>query len=230
MRILVVDDESEIRRILRLVLENGGYDVVDACDGSSAVDHLKIDKSIDLCIMDVMMPGISGIEATAMIRRFSSVPVLFLTAKSLDSDKASAYANGGDDYLVKPFSSGELLMKVDALTRRYNSYGNKEEDFVDGIRLASGVVINVEGRKVAKNGVNIDMRDKEFDVLSYLVKNRGRVIGPSELYEAVWGEISLPSSGNNVTVHILNLRRKLEDNPSSPKLIRTVWGKGYQID
>ena len=230
MRILVVDDESEIRRILRLVLENGGYDVVDACDGSSAVDHLKIDKSIDLCIMDVMMPGISGIEATAMIRRFSSVPVLFLTAKSLDSDKASAYANGGDDYLVKPFSSGELLMKVDALTRRYNSYGSKEEDFVDGIRLASGVVINVEGRKVAKNGVNIDMRDKEFDVLSYLVKNRGRVIGPSELYEAVWGEISLPSSSNNVTVHILNLRRKLEDNPSSPKLIRTVWGKGYQID
>ena len=98
MRILVVDDESEIRRILRLVLENGGYDVVDACDGSSAVDHLKIDKSIDLCIMDVMMPGISGIEATAMIRRFSSVPVLFLTAKSLDSDKASAYANGGDPF------------------------------------------------------------------------------------------------------------------------------------
>ena len=101
---------------------------------------------------------------------------------------------------------------------------------VEGIRLGNGVIINEEKRQVTKNGKEIELRDKEFDVLSYLVNNRGRVVGASELYEAVWGEISLPSSNNNVTVHILNLRRKLEEDSSSPKIIRTVWGKGYQID
>lgn len=230
MRVLVVDDEVEIRRIIRLLLENSGYEVVEAQDGVAAVSLLSEDRSIDLCIMDIMMPRMSGIEATNEIRRFSSVPILFLTARSFESDKESAYMSGGDDYLVKPFSSRELLMKVDALTRRYNSYGAKDATGKDGIRLADGVVIMPEERIVMKNGALIELRDKEFEVLMYLVKNRGRVVGAAELYEAVWGEIPLASSGNNITVHILNLRRKLEDNSSSPKVIRTVWGRGYQID
>ena len=103
------------------------------------------------------------------------------------------------------------------------------DDVIEGVRLNAGVVVNVDSREVAKNGVRIEMRDKEIDVLIYLVKNRGRVISSDELYRAVWGEIPLASSGNNVTVHILNLRRKLEDS-SGQKVIRTVWGKGYQID
>ena len=176
------------------------------------------------------MPRMSGVEATEKIRAFSTVPVLFLTAKSFDSDKSSAYNAGGDDYLVKPFSAPELLMKVDALTRRYNTYGAKESENTEAIRLAGGVVLFPEKREVMKNGEQIELRDKEYEVLVYLVKNRGRVVGADELYEAVWGEMSLPSSSNNITVHILNLRRKLEDNSSSPKVIRTVWGKGYQVD
>ena len=230
MRILIVDDEADIRRILRILLEKAKYEVIEAQDGLSAIECVKNDRSIDLCIMDVMMPNMSGIEATSVIRGFSPVPVLFLTAKSLARDKAVAYASGGDDYVIKPFSSGELLMKVEALTRRYNSYGVKADDVVDGVRLNSGVTVNVEGREVAKNGVRIEMRDKEIDVLIYLVKNRGRVVSSDELYQAVWGEIPLASSGNNVTVHILNLRRKLEDSAGGQKVIRTVWGKGYQID
>ena len=230
MRILVADDEKEIRKILRLVLEKEGYEVVEAADGGEAVEYLRSDRGVDLCIMDIMMPKLSGVEATAAIRRFSSVPVLFLTARSLDSDKAQAYGAGGDDYLVKPFSSSELLMKVEAMTRRYNSYGAKDSGEIDGVRLTGGVVVNVEERAVAKNGVRLELRDKEADVFVYLVKNRGRVVSPDELYSAVWGEIPLPSSGNNVTVHILNLRRKLEDDSSSPRLIRTVWGRGYQVD
>ena len=230
MRILVADDEREIRKILRLVLEKGGYEVVEAADGEGAVEYLRSDRGVDLCIMDIMMPKLSGIEATARVRRFSSVPVLFLTARSLNTDKAEAYGAGGDDYLVKPFSAAELLMKVEAMTRRYNSYGAKESDEVEGIRLTGGVVLNIEERAVSKNGIRLELRDKEIDVFIYLVKNRGRVISPDELYSSVWGEIPLPSSGNNITVHILNLRRKLEDDPSSPRLIRTVWGKGYQID
>lgn len=230
MRILIVDDEADIRRILKILLEKERYEIIEAHDGVEAVEKIKNDRSIDLCIMDIMMPKMTGIEATKVIRGFSPVPILFLTAKSLAGDKIDAYTSGGDDYIVKPFSAGELLMKVQAMTRRYNSYGMKADDVVEGIRLSSGIIVNVDTREVAKNGVKIDMRDKEVDVLIYLVKNRGRVVSSDELYEAVWGEIPLASSGNNVTVHILNLRRKLEDSASGQKVIRTVWGKGYQID
>ena len=230
MRVLVVDDEKDIRQIIRLLLENAGYEVLEAQDGAAAVALLGEDRGVDLVIMDVMMPRLSGVEATAKIRTFSTVPVLFLTAKSFDSDKMAAYNAGGDDYLVKPFSAPELLLKVDALTRRYNTYGAKDSENIEAIRLAGGVVVYPEKREVLKNGELIDLRDKEYELLAYLVKNRGRVVDANELYEAVWGEMPLPSSGNNITVHILNLRRKLEDNSASPKLIRTVWGKGYQVD
>ena len=229
MRILIVDDEIEIRKILRLLLENAGYEIVEAADGAAAIDAVRADRKISLCIMDIMMPIMSGVEAVKKIREFSTLPVLFLTARSLESDKEEAYSGGGDDYLVKPFSSRELLMKVEALTRRYTSYSNNGH-IGEEIRLWSDIILNIAGRQVTKNGVEIDVRDKEMDMLIFLAKNRGKVVSPKELYEAVWEEMSLPSSGNTITVHILNLRRKLEDDPSSPKIIRTVWGKGYQID
>ena len=230
MKILIVDDEIEIRTVLRLLLENAGYEVGEASDGRAAVEAVRADSKIDLCIMDIMMPAMSGVEATAEIRKFSAVPILFLTARSLDSDKEEAYSGGGDDYLVKPFSSRELLLKVDALTRRYNNYSAKGEQTGEMIRMWGGVILMPDIREVTKNGDVVDIRDKEMDVLIFLARNRGRVISPKELYEGVWGEISLPSTNNTITVHVLNLRRKLEDNPASPKLIRTVWGKGYQID
>ncbi len=230
MKILVVDDEAEIRTILGILLRNVGHTVIDARDGLAAVQAVERDKEIDLIIMDVMMPKLSGIDATAEIRRFSNVPILFLTAKSLDSDKEKAYAEGGDDYIVKPFSSKELLLKVDALTRRYNSYGSKQKTDCESIMLKDGVEIFPVERRVEKNGAEIDVKDRETDLLIYLAENRGRTVSPSELYEKVWGEMSLPSSNNTITVHILNLRRKLEDDPSDPKLIRTVWGRGYRID
>lgn len=230
MKILVTDDEKEIRKIVRLLLESKGHTVVEASDGKSAVELVTENRDIDLCIMDIMMPKLSGIDAVRKIRGFSPVPVLFLTAKSMDSDKESAYSSGGDDYLVKPFGGTELLMKVDALTRRYNHYKAKGDTVENVIKLSFGIVLNTDTREVFKNGESLDIRDKEMDLLIYLATNRGRAIGVDELYRSVWGEIPLPSSSNTVTVHMLNLRRKLEDVPSSPKVIRTVWGKGYQID
>ena len=230
MRILIVDDEAEIRKILTILLENSGYEVVSASDGLSALMTLKSDSEIDLCIMDVMMPRMDGIEACAEIRKFSSIPILFLTARSLEEDKEAAYSGGGDDYLVKPFSSKELLMKVEALIRRYTSYKTKPQHLGEEILLNGGVVVNPDTREVYKNGTPLDIRDKEMDIIIYLAKNRGRVISAHELYEKIWHEIPLATSGNTVTVHMLGLRRKLEDNPSQPKIIRTVWGKGYQID
>lgn len=228
MRILVCDDESEIRNIIRILLESSGYEVVEAERAERAIEILRENPDIDLCVMDIMMPEMNGVTAVSKIREFSSLPIIFLTAKSLESDREDAYGAGGDDYIVKPFSPRELLMKVEALIRRYTTYGAKEEG--ETLRLYGGVVLNADRREVIKNGNPVDTRDKELEVLIYLAKNRGRAVSASELYESVWGEMALPSSGNTVTVHILNLRRKLEDNPSNPKLIRTVWGKGYQID
>ena len=166
MKILIADDEIEIRKVLRLLLENAGYEIVEAADGARAVDAIREDRDIDLCIMDIMMPCMSGVEAIRVIREFSTLPVLFLTARSLESDKEEAYSGGGDDYLVKPFSSRELLMKVDALTRRYTSYSPKAPD--DSIiTLWGGVELVPESREVTKNGTPIDVRDKEMDILIY---------------------------------------------------------------
>ena len=231
MKILVVDDEKEIRTVVRLLLENKGYEILEAPDGAAAVEAVRADREIDLVIMDIMMPKMSGLRAVEEIRKFSTLPVLFLTAKSLERDKESAYMKGGDDYLVKPFSSAELIRKADSLIRRYTDYGAKSDNADPNIlHLSGGVELDPVHREVTRRGETVDIRDKEMDVLIYLAKNRGRAVDAAEMYEAVWEAMPLPSSNNTVTVHILNLRRKLEENPSAPKLIRTVWGKGYQID
>lgn len=230
MKILVVDDEKEIRTVLRLLLERSGNEVVTLENGMVAVELLRSDRDFDICIMDIMMPEMSGVEAAGRIREFSTVPILFLTARSLEKDKLAAYGAGGDDYIVKPFDARELLMKVEALTRRYNVYIGKVEDSKELVRLGGGVCINIQRREVLKGGKPIDIRDKEMEVLLYLAKNRGRTVSTDEIYSSVWGEMPLQSSANTVTVHILNLRRKLEDGATTSKIIRTVWGRGYRID
>lgn len=229
MKILVVDDEREIRNVLRLLFENEEYEVIEASNGAEAVRKMRETGGVDLCLMDIMMPELSGIEATAEIRKFSNVPILFLTAKSLEKDKLDAYGVGGDDYIVKPFSPRELIMKVTALVRRYNQYAGKELE-EDAVSLPCGVIIHPAKREVLKNGEPVDIREKEYELLLFLAKNKGKTVSSAEIYESVWGEMPLPSSNNTITVHILNLRRKLEDGASGAKLIRTVWGRGYQID
>ena len=224
IRILAVDDEPDLRHLLGIHLRAKGYDVAEAADGQQAVEAVRRDRGIDLVIMDIMMPGISGVEACARIREFSAVPVLFLTAKSQLSDKTDAYESGGDDYLVKPFSRSELLMKVESLIRRYRVYKGKSED-VD----PEGITLD-EGRGAALlDGRRIDLTDKEFAILRFFLANRGKVVDVPTVYEGVWGEKFMPSSNNTVMVHILNLRKKLEADPANPKLIRTVWGKGYRF-
>lgn len=227
VKILVVDDEADIRKIVRLLLQKKGFSVVEAANGQIAVDTVR-EQTIDLVIMDIMMPKMSGVEATAEIRRFSTAPILFLTAKSLDSDKESAYLSGGDDYLVKPFSASELLLRVESLLRRYMIYKGKKDD--EGtVQLPCGVEINPSERTVMKNGEVVTLRDKESEILFFLLSKRGEVVESNEIYEAVWQEKALATSANNVMVNMLGLRKKLEDDPSNPRIIRTVWGKGYQL-
>ncbi len=227
IKILVVDDEADIRKVVSLLLKNKGYSVIEASNGSAAIDIVKQDD-VDLIIMDIMMPKMSGVEATKKIRELSVAPVLFLTARSFVADKERAYSSGGDDYVVKPFSSAELLMKVESLVRRYTVYKGKER--TDGIiSLPGGVEVDPDKKTVTKNGEDPNLRDKESAIFFYLLEHRGNTVEPDVIFEEVWGERALASSANNVTVNILGLRKKLEDDPSSPKIIKTVWGKGYQF-
>ena len=224
-KILVVDDDADIRNVLRLLLQEE-YSVAEAADGEAAIEYMRTHVDVDLVILDVMMPGLSGIEVCDRIREFSNAPVLFLTAKSAEKDRLAAYRSGGDDFLSKPFSGAELLAKTGSLLRRYKEYRGKPEAAV----AIENLEIDFSTHTVKNNGALIQLTDTEYAILEYLLRNRGTVVTTPVLYEAVWKEKFLAGSGNTVMVHVLNLRRKVEETPSNPKIIRTVWGKGYQID
>ena len=226
IRILVVDDEADIRRIIRILLESRGYRVLEAPNGRLAVETIRKEPDVDLILLDIMMPELSGIEASREIRSISSAPILFLTARTQEQDKLEAYSSGGDDYLAKPFSHGELLMKVDSLLRRYRVYKGK----VTGKQLKSDVVLDEENRRILRGGEALELTETEYSILQFLADHRGSVVSVAQIYEGVWHEKYMPSSTNTVMVHIVNLRKKLEEDPANPRLIRTVWGKGYQID
>lgn len=224
--ILVVDDEQDIRRIIRILLESSGYQVAEAPNGLAAVEYIRQQPNVDLVLMDIMMPGLNGIEASRAIRERCSAPILFLTAKTQERDKLEAYQAGGDDYLAKPFSHAELMVKVESLLRRYRVYKGK----TSGQLLRADVMLDEPGRRVLRGGRPVELTETEFEILCFLAARRGSVVSVEQIYEGVWHEKYMPSSTNTVMVHIVNLRKKLEEDPANPRLIRTVWGKGYQID
>ena len=226
IHILVVDDEADIREIVRILLESRGYSAECAADGKEAIEYVAAHPEVDLVVMDIMMPNLSGVEATREIRKHSQAPILFLTAKTLESDKEDAYGSGGDDYLGKPFSQAELMMKVESLLRRYRVYKGKPDMLRPGKRLE----LFADKGYVCQNGENIPLTNKEIEILQFFMENSGQVIDARTLYEGVWKEKYLPSATNTVMVHILNLRKKLEQDYTNPQLIRTIWGKGYQLD
>jgi len=219
-KILVVDDERDIREVVKLLLEREGYSVAEAVSGPQAVEMLRMGGVFDLILLDIIMPELSGVDTAAVIRQISDCPILFLTAKSADSDKVDAYSAGGDDYLSKPFSKVELLLRISALLKRCR------RESVPAV-LNSGIVIDEKTKTVRKNGQGVHLTEKEFELLEFLYDHSGETFSIAELYEQVWKEKYLQSSSNTVMVYIFNLRKKLEDNFSEPKLIQTVWGKGY---
>lgn len=223
--ILIVDDDPDIRKVLFFLLKDN-YFVEEAADGAAAVEYIAAHPETDLVVLDVMMPGMSGYEACGKIRALSNAPILFLTAKSAEADMISAYGSGGDDFISKPFSQGEFLAKVNSLLRRYKEYRGKPAEAL----TIDGLEVDLETHSVKSSGKDVTLTDTEYAILEYLLKNRGSTVTAAELYESVWKERFLPGSGNTVMVHVLNLRRKIEETPSAPKIIRTVWGKGYHID
>ncbi len=224
--ILVVDDEPDIRRIIRILLESRRYLVAEAPNGRLAVDYVREHPNVDLVMLDIMMPSLDGVSAARQIRELTAAPILFLTAKTQERDKLEAYTAGGDDYLAKPFSHGELMMKVESLLRRYRVYKGKP----GGQILDQDMVLDEQNHRIIRDGVSIELTETEFEILTFLAAQRGSVVSVERIYENVWHEKYMPSSSNTVMVHIVNLRKKLEDDPANPRLIRTVWGKGYQFD
>ena len=218
-KILFADDDPEIREVVRILLESEGYQVVEAENGEQAAS--AADDTFDLIILDVMMPGRNGFSACAEIRRKLNTPILFLTARTQDSDKTMGFGAGGDDYLAKPFSYAELAARVKAMIRRYHVYKGKEEEGEESITVKN---------EVMKNSREILLTDLEYRILLLLASNRGKLFTIENIYESVWGEAYFYSANNTVMVHIRNLRRKLEADPKNPKYIVNVWGKGYRIE
>lgn len=226
-KILVADDDPGIREILRLLLKGEGFDVAEASDGQEAV--ALADSTVDLYILDVMMPGQSGFSACEKIRAKTAAPILFLTARTQDSDKTMGFGVGADDYLQKPFSYAELLARVKAMLRRYYVYGGQAEDGAAGgtIRLGDIAVDPARGT-VERAGEEIMLTEIETGILLLLAGNRKKIFSVQNIYESVWREPYFYTSNNTVMVHIRNLRKKLGDEKG--ELIRTVWGKGYRVE
>ena len=229
-KILIVDDDPDIREVVSVLLGSEGYQVVQAENGGSAVELVYADRAIDLVILDIMMPGMTGVETCEMIRKRSTVPILFLTAKSQDQDKVEAYSHGGDDYLVKPFSQTELTMKVKSLLRRYQEYQNAQPQPQGTSAIGGDIVLDSKSRVAIKNDKRIPLTDKEYAIMRFFVEHKGEIVGNKDIYEGVWNDSYLPSDGNTVMVHILNLRKKLEEDANHPEIIKTIWGKGYRVE
>ena len=226
-KILIADDDAEILEVISILLKGDGYDITAASDGNKAVS--LADESFSLIVLDVNMPGQSGFFACSEIRKKTMAPVLFLTARTQESDKAMGFAAGGDDYLSKPFSNAEFLMRVKALIRRYSQYGSTPAKKESTTIFISDLVINTDEKTVSAEGVLIPLTSTEYDILELLARNRKKIFSMENIYSSIWTDSYLGASDNAIMVHIKNLRKKIEKNPKEPRYIKTAWGKGSYI-
>ena len=226
-KILIADDDAEILEILSILLSGDGYDITTASNGDEVVS--LADESFSLIVLDVNMPKLSGFLACYEIRKKTMAPILFLTARTQESDKAIGFSAGGDDYLSKPFSNAEFLMRVKALIRRYSQYGSIPTQQSNPILLVSDMVINTDEKTVSVDGILIPLTSTEYDILELLALNRKKIFSMENIYSSIWNDSYIGASDNAIMVHIKNLRKKLEKNPKEPKYIKTAWGRGYYI-
>lgn len=228
-KILVVDDDADIRKAVRIYLEQENYEVLEASDGKEALEKVE-NSEFHLIILDVMMPNLDGMLTTYHLRKEHNIPILMLSAKIEEVDKIQGLQVGADDYLTKPFSPMELLARVKSLLRRYMSLGeyNKKDHCEDEL-IREGLKLNKVTKVVEMDGTEVRLTPKEFQILQLLMENPGRVFSISEIYELVWKEPSF-NPENTVAVHIRKIREKIEVNPKEPKYVKVVWGVGYKMD
>ena len=225
-RILICDDQKDIVNALRIYLTPEGYDLYEAYNGQQAVELCK-EKQMDLILLDVMMPVMDGVTATAKIREFSNAPIILLTAKSETEDKVLGLNVGADDYITKPFVPVEVLARIRSQLRRYSRMDNRTED--KEVLTIGGISLDDRTKSVTVEGEPVNLTPTEYSILHLLMTNPGKVYSTKALYEAVWQEAALGSEGS-VAVHIRHLREKIEINPSEPRYLKVMWGQGYKVE
>ncbi|MBP8968424.1 MAG: response regulator transcription factor [Lachnospiraceae bacterium] len=226
--ILVCDDDKDIVSAIEIYLLEDGHIIFKAFDGYQALDILE-KEDIQLVILDIMMPEMSGIEVAEKIRETSEVPIIFLSAKSEESDKVDGLNAGGDDYVTKPFSPAELTARVRSNLRRYTQFGNNNESNNSHIYSAGALCINDESKSVTVDGEQVKLTPIEYNILLLLLKNKGTVFSTDKIFQSIWNETPI-ATDNTVAVHIRHIREKIEINPGQPKFLKVVWGVGYKIE
>ncbi|NEU64511.1 response regulator transcription factor [Paenibacillus sp. ALJ109b] len=227
-KILIIEDEHDISRILRDYLTKNQYEAAVASNGQDGLQMMDMLQP-DYIILDIMLPDMDGIDVCREIRRRNNIPILILSARGSDTDKVLGLGFGADDYMTKPFSLGELLARINAHFRRYDSLAlASERDRTDLLRLAN-LEIDKKAYKVTLDGNEVSLSAKEFELLHYLASNKNQVFSKSQLLDAIWGYAAYGDE-NTVTVYIRRLREKIEADPSHPAILKTVWGVGYKFN
>ncbi len=225
--VLVCDDDIAILESIEIYLKAEGFNVLKAESGEQALNIIA-QNEIQCLVLDIMMPGTDGLQTTLKIReQKKNFPIIMLSAKSEDTDKIAGLGFGADDYVTKPFNPLELVARVKSQIRRYVSFSGfvqKAEQIVTG-----GLVVDTEAKTVSVDGESVRLTAREYMILEYLCKNMGRVLSSAQIYEAVWNEPAFRTE-KTVTVHIKNIREKIEINPKDPKYIKVVYGLGYKVD
>ncbi|MBP5458594.1 MAG: response regulator transcription factor [Clostridia bacterium] len=224
--VLVCDDDRAILESIRIYRAQEGYEVLTASDGLEAIDLLR-DHEVHCLVLDIMMPKLDGLSAMLKIREDSNIPIILLSAKSEDTDKITGLSFGADDYVTKPFNPLELVARVKSQGRRYAKLGSMEPS--DSVLVTGGRELDTDQTRVTVDGEEVRLTALEYQILEYLMQNMGRVLSTAQIYEAVWNEPAL-STEKTVTVHIRNIREKVEIDPKNPNYIKVVWGLGYKVD
>ncbi|USG67884.1 response regulator transcription factor [Brevibacillus ruminantium] len=229
-KVLVVDDDPEIRDVVHIFLRNEGFHVWEAEDGLQALQILNR-EAVDLIILDVMMPNLDGIKACFKIREMSNIPIIMLSAKGEDIDKITGLTTGADDYVAKPFNPLELIARVKAQLRRQKLAGGGSSKSVSdsGIIEINDLIIDKNRHVVTVRSKEVSLTPLEFSILELMASHRGHVFNVEKIYQSVWKEDKFLSD-NTIMVHIRNIREKIEDNPREPRYIKTVWGVGYKVE
>ncbi len=225
-RVLVCDDDEAILESVKIYLKTEGYDVLTASDGVEALNVIE-NNVIHCMVLDIMMPRLDGLKTTVRIREKYNFPIILLSAKSEDTDKITGLGFGADDYVTKPFNPLELVARVKSQIRRYSTLGSMQK--AENTLVTGGLMLNRDSKEVTVDGDAVKLTAREYSILEYLMTNMGKVLSSTQIYEAVWNEIAFQTE-KTVTVHIRNIREKIEINPKEPKYLKVVWGLGYKID
>ena len=224
--ILICDDDRDIVAALKIYLSSEGYTIFEAYNGKQALEAVR-QHDIQLILMDVMMPELDGIAATAALRQESNVPIILLTAKSEGSDKVLGLNMGADDYITKPFDPMEVIARVKSQLRRYTTLGGQARE--NDLLTVGGISMDDAAKQVTVDGEPVSLTPIEYNILKLLLSRPGQVFSSAQIYELVWNDPSLGSE-NTVAVHIRHLREKIEIDPSNPRYLKVVWGLGYKME